>query len=121
MGQQQPGGLPEFETVPGHVEEEQGELFDDRLERAERGYSAKWTEADLQVLGERVRDYLRKVVGRAVAAFVVGGVEEGDAKLYVSEDLSQVARETWTAPKAAPGSFADLKERRRAREDSGGA
>ena len=103
MGQQQPGGLPEFETVPGHVEEEQGELFDDRIERAERGYGAKWTEADLQVLGERVRDYLRKVAARAVAAFVVGGIERDDAKLYVSEDLAQVARETWTAPKPREG------------------
>ena len=86
------------EMVPGHVEEVQGELFDDRAERAERG-AGEWTEADLQVLGERVRDYLRKVAARAVAAFVVGGVERGDAKLYVSEDLAQVARETWTAPK----------------------
>ena len=99
MGQQEAGGLPEFETVPGHVEE-QDTLFDDRLERAERGYGPKWTEADLVILGERIRDYLRKVARCAIAAFEAGGVERGDAELYVYEDLSQVARETWTSPKA---------------------
>lgn len=99
MGQQEPGGLPELETVPGHVEEQQTLCFDARLDAAERGDGARWSEQDLRILGERVRDYLRHVARRAIAAFVAGGVETGDAKLYVSEDLAQVARETWTAPK----------------------
>lgn len=99
MGQQEPGGLPELETVPGHVEDVQGELFDNKLLGLERGEPGKWTETELRILGENVRDYLRKVARRAVEAFVAGGIERGDAELYVSEDLAQVARETWTAPK----------------------
>lgn len=100
MGQQGAGGLPELETVPGHVEEEQAELFNSKLDALDRGASGKWTEQDLLILGENVRDYLRKVARRAVKAFVAGGIEAGDAKLYVSEDLHQVGRETWTAPEA---------------------
>jgi hypothetical protein len=84
------------------VEEQQSLCFDARLDAAESGKGpGRWSEQDLRILGERVRDYLRKVARRAVAAFVAGGVERRDAELYVSQDLDQVAGETWTAPKAA--------------------
>ena len=117
MGQQEPGGLPELETVPGHVEEEQAELFDTKLLELEAGKPGSWTEQDLRILGENVRDYLRKIARRAVAAFVAGGVESGDAKLYVSEDLQQVAAETWTAPEGRP----PTGWRRRGGDGGGGA
>lgn len=59
-----------------------------------------WTEAELRVMGEQVRDYLRKVARRAVAAFVRGGIERGTAELYVHGDLRTVADEVWQPPKA---------------------
>lgn len=101
MGQQQPGGLPELETVPGHVEE-QDVLFEVKVAGLQGGgyVPGKWTEHEIGLLGERVRDYLRRVARRAVEAFTAGGLGRGDAKLYVSEDLQQIARETWTPPKA---------------------
>lgn len=80
---------------------EQASLLDDLQPGTTRdgGKPPTWTADDLSILGERVRDHLRKVARRAVTAFVCGGIERGDAELYVSEDLAQVARETWTAPK----------------------
>ena len=89
-----------LEHEAGHVEE-QDALFDDKLcamQDATRPHPT-WTDGELRVLGERVRDFLRDVARRAVTAFVRGGVERGDAELYVHEDLRTVADETWTPPK----------------------
>jgi hypothetical protein len=62
----------------------------------------EWSEAQLRVMGEQIRDYLRKIARRAVAAFMRGGIERRDAELYVHGDLRTVAAETWQLPKTPP-------------------
>jgi hypothetical protein len=73
-----------------------------------------WTEGELRVMGEQIRDYLRKVARRAVAAFMRGGIERRDAELYVHGDLRTVAAETWQPPESE-------HRRRRPAHSSGGA
>jgi hypothetical protein len=121
VGQQEPGGLPELQTEAGHVEE-QDSLFDANAQARARGHARAWGEGELRIFGERIRDHLRQVGRRAVAAFVHGGIARGDAELYVAEDMHDIAGEIWAAPKATtrPRTATD-RGRGGAREDTRGA